>query len=708
MQISVFNVVVIMALFSVAQAFAEESGVNQLAPPQYTVMDDFGVNMVSLQPTTRVVTTSIGGDMGLTHTSSTHMATVLSNHLNTFGFDDKFGGNARSIEFGKTEYLIKREIMKVFDHDGSMEFEYFSDGQFNPGSSDKSSHYSYVAVGDFRHKLNVAGANFEFLDWTKPDGTVTRFYRGNNAAMRQSGRHVETTYPNGFKIINHKRNDYYHVTGSVSTNTGFQLKYEYEKDSRLIDAAKKSVTHTAAAKDRTYDWAGKNPKRIVALNNAIEFCDFTSSPFSANKNQCTYENDWPTAKFYWPAGMPRAFHIGQSEASIVDAQGRSSIYKVQAIDTHWASTIGEFFEPRLVSYQSAGSTSPDVYYGYKNLLDSNNHVIYEYTYVSQAQVLISAYSNKNGSSFYSRIPGRFPWEMRHEGAREGALSEADNFKVGFVNSSKNTFGKHASINQYGYIPGRLTYIANAEQRTNFPYTNDTGTYGYAARNLPNFTGSFSYLDNNPTTQYTYSASGHLNGVYTRPAKNSSDTKIFAKVAEYVYEDSQVMSDCTKDDAKCANKPRRIFEGWGEPSGVLTTFPYTSFTYHRQSGNIASVTYPANEQGMIAQARYTYNQYAAQFYHPDGVKRASQDLIWLKTTESACANSNYTNGSCDKNDEVITSYEYEHDNLLLTSVVVSALNTAGERVTTRTCYQYDIYGNKIGEISPNADLSSCPK
>ena len=53
---------------------------------------------------------------------------------------------------------------------------------------------------------------------------------------------------------------------------------------------------------------------------------------------------------------------------------------------------------------------------------------------------------------------------------------------------------------------------------------------------------------------------------------------------------------------------------------------------------------------------------------------------------------------------MTRYEYNHNNLLLTGVTVTDQKTG---VTLRTCYQYDIYGNRIGEISPNANLSSCP-
>ena len=62
----------------------------------------------------------------------------------------------------------------------------------------------------------------------------------------------------------------------------------------------------------------------------------------------------------------------------------------------------------------------------------------------------------------------------------------------------------------------------------------------------------------------------------------------------------------------------------------------------------------------------------------------------------------TGSGCAANDEVVTRFEYDHDNLLLTGITVS--EPAG--ATRRTCYQYDIYGNQIGVTQPKANMSSC--
>jgi YD repeat-containing protein len=61
------------------------------------------------------------------------------------------------------------------------------------------------------------------------------------------------------------------------------------------------------------------------------------------------------------------------------------------------------------------------------------------------------------------------------------------------------------------------------------------------------------------------------------------------------------------------------------------------------------------------------------------------------------------------DEVITDYDYGPtqgpNNLLLRGVSVTAYVNGGKQVHT-TCYSYDIYGNRIGETTPNAGVGRC--
>ena len=83
-------------------------------------------------------------------------------------------------------------------------------------------------------------------------------------------------------------------------------------------------------------------------------------------------------------------------------------------------------------------------------------------------------------------------------------------------------------------------------------------------------------------------------------------------------------------------------------------------------------------------------------------------VWLLSTEKSCNTSATSAGACaaGSSDEVTTTYDYGPDsgpnNLWLRGKVV----TAGG-VSLRTCYGYDVSGNKISETSPRAGLAVCP-
>ncbi len=80
---------------------------------------------------------------------------------------------------------------------------------------------------------------------------------------------------------------------------------------------------------------------------------------------------------------------------------------------------------------------------------------------------------------------------------------------------------------------------------------------------------------------------------------------------------------------------------------------------------------------------------------------------MKTAEKYCINSAPAGNGCSGGDEVVTTYEYNHDNLLMTGMTVTEPPPpAGNGITLRTCFEYDIYGNQIGKTDPKAGLSSC--
>lgn len=153
--------------------------------------------------------------------------------------------------------------------------------------------------------------------------------------------------------------------------------------------------------------------------------------------------------------------------------------------------------------------------------------------------------------------------------------------------------------------------------------------------------------------------------------------------------------CTEDTLKTCNKPLTVKDN----NGNITTY-----TYHLPSGQVESVTSPLVGT-LRAQTRYEYTAKTAS------ASQIANAPIYLKTKESSCANSNFSGagdgysrftGTCAGADEVVTQYEYEPNNLLLISSVVTANGKS-----QRTCFSYDKYGNPMGKTLPQAFLTSCP-
>src|SRR5690606_2954375 len=97
-------------------------------------------------------------------------------------------------------------------------------------------------------------------------------------------------------------------------------------------------------------WSLTNPKHVVGINAAVEYCDWTETT-------CTLTNTWPRATFDWPPGMPRTMYIGTSKVDVTDAQGLTTRYGFTAYDLALKEggvvadgyVPGQEYSPRLTS-----------------------------------------------------------------------------------------------------------------------------------------------------------------------------------------------------------------------------------------------------------------------------------------------------------------------------------------------------------------------
>lgn len=628
-------------LFAAFATFlADTSGAAEIERPKKQALDKLGVDLTTGQVTHSLTPVSIGGATGLSYRIS-----VFANEANWGGdpgFMTNYSGRAKPIQVAPpgSNYFV----MRVSDDSGSADFHTIVGGAVQQNMVNVPQPYTYSAVGDTRHTLVVNGT---YLDWTKPDGTLVRYLRGANAVAGAWGSYIQTVLPNGVTIDL--------SSSGITTNTGFQLKPIYEADTtpmaktdRSLPAYVPTATTTAGS-----GWSSQNPKYIKALNNAYEYWP-SSGSFTP-----TYT--WPSATIEWPAGTPRTLFIGDSIVRITDAGGGVSELRYRAYDTAYdqqGNPVPQYptnwdFSPRLVGIKPAGATQETYTY------DFNNLFAYNFTYsAGWNQRLQSAGVTKSANylgkqsvyTLYQPTMGGSNYINVANG--DGGVQYVHTIPVGVPGN-----------------PSLIEYITTDEGRINF----ETG----AARNFP-----VSFIKNTgPSEYYQYDARGNLESIQYSAGGLATSVQ-----AHYP-------SNCSPPNTpKTCNQADWIRDARGNVS---------NYTYHPDSGQVASVTSPPDADGRRAQTRYEYTQKRA-LYFKGGSSKEYGSWIWMKTAERYCIDSTYVSGSCAGGDEVVTTFEYNNDNLLMTGSTMAAPGAP----TLRTCFQYDRYGNRIGKTDPNANLTSC--
>jgi YD repeat-containing protein len=662
----------IVGISHLNSAFAQE-----FIPPKVSAVDKYGVNLANGQISTKVETVSIGGVMGLSHNISGY-----TNHLGlgTRGYQDKFFARAKYGPVGRNSIAFPEPTpsyiygITVYDFEGSARFLVSRNGVSQKDNATFSlaqpSTIIFEPLGDERNSLAIDPNDTNYFNWTKPDGTVVRFEGLTNSV----GFLRKITYPNGFTIS---------VDGApynVRANTGFHLKYIFKNnDTGIMDPSKpdnplliEPIKQTPPPSGSWTAWSQSNPVAVKGINSAVEYC------VSDYMTECNSQNVWPNAKFNWPNGMPRTLYINypinaqhptleSGVFSVVDSIGRTTEFHYRAYDLAYARNGGVLsdvvpntrFSPRVVAIKSATSKVNDTQYEYQNntyekfvyisSLDSTTFYL-----LGSTMGVVTAANTPQGHSAYT---------MGVDPFHQPAVSTL----VSYSASDAQTI----EVAMNTLMDGSLNWVKTLLGQT---------VYEASWRNLP--LKFFASPGNGPDEVYEYAPA--LRGNLTKMIKGQ-------QIMEAGYLPTL---NCT--NPKTCNKPL-----WTkDPKGNQT-----DYTYHEPSGQVATVTSPANAQGIRAQTRYGYEQkFANYFQDTSGVKKISPTGIWLKTSEKTCTKTATTGDACSGGpaDEVVTRYEYNSDNLFLTGMTVTADGT-----TRRTCYQYDIYGNRISETKPKAGLTSCP-
>lgn len=639
---------------AMALGFMIDCSADSLAPPPYDIRDTRYVNIASGHVSPNLEDVRIGdATFGLTHSISSFSSSFVNyDGAGPLGFRDRFYGGAQKDVFSKPLGLENDPnswiyCMRVFDIGGSFDFAYSADGT------------TFTAMnGDPRNTLvfvpNVG------LVWTKPDGTVVTFgpalasFNAATAGIHGGFPLSSIIYPNGFTVQVYGNDP---VRGAT-TNTGYQLKYLYVQNTAPVDGDDPTNTEIPAA--NSLNWSSTMPAAVVAINNAIDYCQPSGPEFTGVLSVACpgLTTTWPAANYSWPNGMPRAMYLRDASFKVADSLGRVTEYMHHPYEKPAILNDPQFRVPRLVGIKSWNSSVADIAYDYvtKTLgYDTSSGMGFGYPVFFAgpiAQLTSSTYAGDTvGYTVANHVnQGSSQW-VNTGGDARGANRVYYDIAYGIYEADlwdrTVTFEKN--------LKNRVLQVSDASSLTTI--------YGYDARYNVN--------------------SIVVNGVTTKTA---------------LYPDT-----CT--NRKTCNQAIWIKDGNGNQ---------TDFEYDPNSGSVSRVRRPADKLGGVRpETRYAYSPKYAYYKNASGTVQAAATPVYLLSREWTCAQTamlaDGSGCSGGASDLISTDYDYGQvntpNNLQLRGVSVTAY-VAGAPQTHRTCYAYDVYGNKIGQTSPNAGLASC--
>jgi hypothetical protein len=611
-----------------------------IEPPKIRLIDDMGVNMSSGQVTYSITPVSIGGPMGLAYSVNTYANEA---RWGAEGFSAAYSGLAQPVLLTTEIDYSPGRIMRVSDGTTTVDFKVLVNGTMPRDFLDLQPPYNYEPIGDQRNVLERKATS---LDWTKPDGTIVRFFHSGTAASASGGM-TQIVYPNGLTISI--------GADGIRNNAGYQLKPMLVPDHRpfdKVDNPNLGFGLPPAGSSAAQGWSSFNPAYVKAINNAIEYCAPAPAP-------CNPTQSWPTATFEWPAGSPRTLFIGDSIVKVIDASGAVTELRYRAFDLAYDQngavvppyTPGRELSPRLVGIKPAGSTQETFTYDYINLFSFQSLTGNYMNRVQTSGAVRRATHIGEQANYTMRTPTQGGRDYRNNASGAGGVTAV-----------------HIQPRLIMGNPDMLWFADTREGRVTFETNN--------ARNAP---ALFEKLYA-PHERYTYDARGNL-------------TKIECLIdgVLVMHQEAQYPSSCSDTTRKTCNQAEWISDAKGNK---------TYFGYHGPSGQVASITSPPDQDGKRAEIRYEYTPLSARYFN-GGSSRIDGPPIWMRTAEKFCIDSNYSDG-CQGADEVIKRFEYNHDNLQMSGMT----ETSPQGVTRRTCFRYDRFGNQIGITTPNANRTSC--
>ncbi len=441
----------------------------------------------------------------------------------------------------------------------------------------------------------------------------------------------------------HLPNKMSHRIQSVVSSSGYHLKYHY-----VTDDPNGNFTN----------W--RRPYKITAINGSYEYCD-------PNAFGCNLSLDWPEVNYEWPVIDSDGLSSTQRDFVITFPDGSKSRYKhsLFCATSHGTSECSPKINNNarissIIHSTSRSQITQAFEYGNKSQCSAYVGMEVNCQY-AQRSIVIKSKVGDSEISYSSSFP-RFKYIPMGITADRGSSRLSVSVSLLDPNKINPTF---LSDTQKGM---RVHLIANGSKVSKLVYTQTGAEAGFRQ------------------TEFDYDDNGNI----TERRDIAKDNSLPDLVSRAGYENH-----CNND--KTRNKPTWTMDANGHQ---------TDYTYHCQSGQVATVTYPADRNGIRPQRRYFYEQKYAWVKTAGGGYTRAASPIWMLTTERYCRTTAANGSSCSNPaDEVVIRYDYG-PNSGPNNLLVRGKTTTADGQSLTACYDYDRFGNLIAETPPRANVSSC--
>jgi hypothetical protein len=634
---------------------AQAQVIDAPAPPMMSLTDENGYDVVSRSFEQHIGDLSIGNGMS----RLAHVARFYQGSISQGALRDNFVGVLQTIVPAGTSPNSSNNFaagcLYAFSFDTQSECFSATATATGAPSGPMSQNGSTLTVnsdGTFvytaRDGAKYSGSGF-ILTFTNSSGTS---YLGS----RRAGQVTRVTYPNGFIVNIHWKYaggtpDGFGRIQSVTTNTGLQIKYNY-------------VSNT------TSNVAWYYLANIVAINNALEYC----APLV---DTCNLTQPWKSASYSLTnvsTVQSTTGPININYYTITDQAGAQTRYTI--LGNGGSGFVGG----NIVAIKPATATVDQytIKYCWPSVATQASPYIipcasnFNSPDLAHSDTTVGPYVH-GGVAAYTREGLQYNFRVQQNLAGQGPgapLNTQTNYEIGPDTNISASFQWRT-----GFYSGSLLTNAIFSDGSTALYSGDSKQQLIKYNNGQ--TATFDYI---------YDARGNLSSQKRTAAAGSNVANLVTSAA--------YPTPCS--NLKTCNKPSTVTD----PNGKTTTY-----TYDPVSGGVLTVTQPSD--GITPQMRYSYVQRSAQYLNSAGTTAVSPDPIWVLSTESFCRSGAPSGSGCAlAGDEVVKTYQYGPA-IGPQDLLVHGIVSQGNGLTVRTCFSYDINGNKISETSPNANLTECP-